>query len=459
VIGEIDVKKLFRTMALAAAGMVGSVAVAHAQNPPPPAPPGAPPAPPPGQPGQPPPADFGVAPAALPPAPIQQQGAPPPVAFGTQQPPPADSATPPPEKKPPKKNPFRLTRFDWTNSATTKIFGIGANPRDSFTGQKGYIGHEDEQYVMDFSFRFRYTFFDKPKDQIFAQFVLPWSVELTNSDSTRTKREVQLRDLSVAIGYFRNAYKSEGGAVTLLNPVFSTIFPTSIQSRARGQYLATNLTLQAIQILPLVKSDWLSDVFLYGGGRWAHAFTRATQATNEGVPVASHYRMLGGAAGSPSAASTDILGTRALAQDTVALYAGFFLTVYKDFSLSNYWEYAMPFTRSFKGSDCEAPVANVAGGCVKADRVSNPTTMMPTTTFDIQVNYQLPNVRIDVGYQNVASQIGEDGKRQTVFYSPSSMFYVNASVFVDNFIWKLVNPDASGNKSRISKSAGQTGAF
>lgn len=425
-------KTKLRTMLLAAAGMLGSVAVAQAQPAPAPAPAPAPP-PAPVDPNAP-----AVTPAPLPPPPAAVAPAP----VDTAPPPPVTTAPAPPEA-PRKPNPFGFTRFTWNNSASTKIFGVGAD----------YISTDDEVYSMDFGLNIRYTFFNQPKTKLFANVAGGVEVELTDSASTLLKREPRLRDTSAGIGMNRRLFTSaDKETVTLLQTIGSAVLPTSPVSRRQGRYLGTNLSASLFhsQNLAGSSSEWFPNVFLFGSLGWGHNFSRAYTPTSTELAVTQQPRQVScdkeaGCSGTFS----DQLGGVSLAHDSVRFAGGFFLSVYKDIiSFGNYWEISERYKYTFADTCVNLPTTD---GCQPAGRLADATTRGAVTTFDVSVSYNIPdNIgRVDFGYTNTSNQIGEDGQRRSPFYSPDAQFYMNVAAYLDGIYDKASSGSGSGNRQRV----------
>ena len=469
-------KTKLRTMLLAAAGVLGSVAVAHAQPAPapPPAPAAAPVVPGPGTPpaavppaaaapagvlptpataAQPAPAPVppapvppgpaavepvGVAPAALPAAPPPVAAAP--VNWGGA--PPAPDTVKPAEA-PKKANPFGFTRFTWNNSASTKIFGVGGD----------YNGSEDEVYSMDFGLNIRYTFFSRPKTKIFVNVAGGVEVELTNSDSTTTKREPRLRDTSAGIGISQRLFTSANKETsTSLQVVSSALLPTSLLSQRQGRYLGTNLSASIFHLQNLAGSDatWFQNVFLLGSVGWGHTFSRAYTPTSTELAVTQRPRQVNcnGEAGC-SSDSSDQLSNFSLAHDSVRFGGAFYLSVYKDvLSFGNYWEISERYRYGFKDACVELSTVE---GCAPAGGLSNPVTRGAVTTFDLSFSYNLMDNlgRVDLGYTNTTNQLGENGQRRSAFYSPDAQFYMNVAAYLDGIYDKASSGGGSGTKQRV----------
>lgn len=434
------VKNTFRTMMLAAAGVLGSVAVAQAQ----PAP--APPAP--DQPSQPappapPPADFGVAPAALPAAPAPS--APPPtVSWGAQ--PPGDTTTPATTPAPEKKgNPFFFTRFTWGNSATTQMFGIGQD----------YQGSDGQQYVMDFGLNLRYYAINEPLDKLWINVNGGVGVELTNADNTTTKHQPLLKDTSVGLGYSHNVYRNADKTIVTTPGISANyILPTSLASREQGKFGSLSMSAALTQVLPIAgpKSDWFSDIFIVGSVGWSHLFSKATTPVNDIVGIVRPRQGL-----DPTTPDVgEQLSGGAFAHDNARLNFTYYLTIYKDLSLGNTWEILMPFKYQFGDTNC----VKIDTGCVAVGK--SQTAFNPITTFDIGLSYSLFNMaRIDVGYTNTTLALDDNqGHRRSIFYGPDAAFYGNVSVYIDSILDKTLNLTGEKTARRAAQRSQLTnGAF
>jgi hypothetical protein len=432
------VKKTLRTMMLAAAGVVGNVAVVYAQ-------PAPPPAPPPGQPGQPPappPVEFGVAPAALPAAPVGNVPVPT-VSWGAQ--PGTDTTTPTTATPDKKQNPFFFTRLTWGNSATTQMFGIG----------QGYQGTEGQHYDMDFTLNLRYYAVNQPLDKLYFNASLGVTTELTNSDSTTRKRQPYFKDLPIGAGYSHTVYRNADKTV-VTSPTIGVNYsiPTSVQSRAVGKMGALGVNVGLLQLLPIAgpKSDWFSDIYIIGIGGWSHTFSKATTAVNDNYNP-SHPRQ-GLDPLVPS--DPDQISGGYLTHDTVKLNLTYYLTIYKDLSLGNTWEIAAPFKYGGSGGNC----VQIDTGCVPIS-ASNMGTRNYTTTFDIGLSYVLFNTaRIDLGYTNTTLALDDNqGHRRSVFYGPDAVFYGNVSLYIDTILDKTLNLTGEQKKAAMGGGRFTRGAF
>jgi hypothetical protein len=81
-------------------------------------------------------------------------------------------------------------------------------------------------------------------------------------------------------------------------------------------------------------------------------------------------------------------------------------------------------------------------GCITAASDPTKTLYQPTTSFDLNLSYPILEVgALTVGYQNISRQIGENGQRRGMFYSPDAQFYVDLTANLDGIYSK-----ATGHK-------------
>jgi hypothetical protein len=475
-------------MLLAAAGVLGSVAVAQAQPAPdpaapvPPAPAAAPPAPAavPPAPAAAPPAALPPAPAAAPPAalapaatqpaptgaqpapvgappapsppvgvaPAAMPAAPPPVAAAPVNwggaPPASDTVKPEAAKKKP--NPWGFSRFTWSNSGSAKIFGVGDN----------YIGTEDETFTMDFGLNLRYTFLSEPKSKAYVNLAGGVEVELTNSDTTTTKHEPVLRDTSIGVG-FSQALVASADKETKTTWIISAgaSLPTSKLSQDSGKYIGTSLTTGIVHAQKLAgsKSDWFPDVLLFGTINWGHSFTRATTPTNDAANILARQRRTappaGCGGGSECQENSFIqLSGYSVTHDRLKLNATYYLSIYKDVvSIGNSWEIEQKYKYKPTAVDC----ITTTTGCTPIQAGNTPTDRNVGTTFDVSVSYAIPENlgRVDLGYVNTTGNLKDDGTLRSVFYSPDAQFYLNLVAYFDGIYDKAAGKPDANTRQRI----------
>lgn len=449
-------KRLFAFIGITA-GMIVHMTGAHAQAIPAPEPSVAPVAPPPpeGAPAaaptdaaatQPPPAPG--TPAAQPaPAPPPPSSAPAPVPLAPAPPPQpsfgmapaptpnaaADTAKPKENGKKPASggaalglgsasNPFRLSWFNWTHNVSAKMVGVGSD----------YISNDDEVYSWDFSVTPRYSFISTKTDWAWVGLNIPWTIELTNSDATTERNEAQFGDIALQSAYNRTLVRTESGLSVLAGPRAQLIFPTSPTSSGQGRYLTTVLGVGGNSTIPFHDGTWFSGVFVTGGLSWQHLFSRSNVPTNPDVHVPRQTF-------SSLSNTSDVLTGTPFARNTLAMSLGYFLDIVGGLSLGNSYSIQVPFRAGLSTVDCvqlSTGCADVAGVADTTGQAANDS--IPIVSFDLSLNYTFYGlVNATLGYNNTTRQLGADGQRRVMFYSPDANFYFTTSVFLDTIYMKL----------------------
>ncbi|WP_437916278.1 hypothetical protein WME73_16005 [Sorangium sp. So ce302] len=468
----------FRSL-LVAAGVLGSISVASAQTPP--APPTAPPvdptrlqpteqpaAPAPPAPGAPAAAAPG-APAVAPGAPAVAPGAPaaaPGVAAAPAAAPPAEPA-PPAQPQPPAEPPsppepprpdaaavspvvqwnqataadavqeedeetslrWRGTSFTWNQAGSTTLFGVG-----------GEYTPDIQVYGWDFTLRPSYYLLDRPKEKVSLSAEVGWLVELTNSDTTATYREPQLKDMSLGARYSRALWES-GGAnkgeyKTDAAMRLRVTLPTSPQSWNSGDYFTLSVGPQVIQKIKLLgsKADGLNHVTATLGVTYAHLFSRSIMRVNPDI-----RRLRQNPSG--EVARDEQLSGYAQVLNRLTTSLDLDVPLYKDLSLGASFGLLSRFKPEL-GEGC----VEISTGCARYG--SDGTTYLPNTAFDINVSYPVYEVvDLTLGYNNTTGQLGEDGQRRNFFYSPDAQFYLDINANLDVIYSKVTGRGKKAEKA------------
>ncbi|MBI4700212.1 MAG: hypothetical protein HY744_03430 [Deltaproteobacteria bacterium] len=408
-----------------AAGPTPEEPPAAAPAPPTPAPPPvtAAPAPPP----PPAPAPPGFAPAG--PATMVVSPPPPPPAPGPDA---AGPAPAEPKKAIPARVPWRGTALDWGHTVTTTALGVGMDA----------LSDSQEYYIMSWGLTLNYYLVDQESWSLQARAFPGFSVELTNSDTTTTEREPQFGDLPVALVYGRKIFAPESipGLSTIGSAQIRVTFPTSPTSYSIGTYLVTSPRLSLTQTIPLFgeSSPVLPSVELGGGLRWDHRFGAATTAVNGGL-----NRTRQTARG--ESFLSDQLSFSPLTTDT--LREGFYFSFPQDIlgtelTLGVSFAFTQMFKPTFEGSDCEVQILT---GCVKAQSPEDKRTTVHGTGFGASIDYYpIPDVGVSLGYANGTPsptlQLGPDGQRRNIFYSPDAEFTADILVSIDAIYERITGP-------------------
>lgn len=380
-------------------------------------------------------------------------------AFAQQQQPPADPNAPPSAQPPaapaadkpaeddnpiPKAlrpNRWRFSSFSWSQSVTTTTAGIG---RDN-------IGHEDEFYGWDFSFAPQYWFYDEKDDKVFVNAEIGASVEWTDSATTTEKREPQLTDFQLGLGYNRSIFTSEDSEwLTRLFLRGRAIFPTSEISQAQGRYLTTSLGASVLQVFKLLgnDADGLNNLTVIGGVTWSHLFARSYTATN---PELERTRQSAGG----QTILSDQLTFNSMDIDRVIPTLFTTLPLYKDLSFNTTWRLIGRFRHDFEGDGCDVIVMDE---CVEADRDPNRTTYLTNSSVDFSLTQGIYNVAfLTIGYNNETLTLGENGKSRNPFYSPSALFYLDISLQLDQVYAKATAGSGSNRNPFVQATNEGTG--
>ncbi|WP_437681175.1 hypothetical protein [Sorangium sp. So ce131] len=467
----------FRSL-LVAAGVLGSISVASAQTPPEPpkAPPGdvAPPASPAPPAEQTPPVDpAAAAPTAAPGAPAAApaaQAAPDGPGAQPAEPPPAPE--PPPETKIPEPNAgavaspavrwsqttgadtvleeeeetqlrWRGSTFTWNQGGTTTIFGVG---RDN-------IGSEGEFYGWDFTLRPNYYLLDRPKDKVTLNAEIGWVTELTNSDTTQYYREPQLKDMALGVRYGRELWQrgsAEGGDYrTEAAMRLRVLLPTSPTSWNAGRYFSLSVGPQVVQKVKLLgsKADGLNHVTATLGVTYAHLFAESY------TPVNGDLRRTRRIATGETVIDDQLSGW-SQDMDRLTTSLDIDLPLYKDLSLGTSFGLISRFKHKFthgcdedSGADCTE---------YRSVRNPDPTTYLANTVFDVNLSHPIYDVvNVTLGYNNTSPQLGEDGKRRVMFYSPEAQFYLDITANLDAIYSKVTGRGEKKDKPGTARAARQ----
>ena len=414
-------------------------------NAPPPPPPVAPPPPPP----------VVAPPVVAPPPPVF---VPPPVVTQPTTPPPTTAPAPAAKPAPSFLSRFAGSSFSWNNSVGATILGIC--PVGNTAEGTACQGHESDSYTQTFTIQPAFFLYRGEKHLVRAVTTFSILTEMTNSDSTTKVRQPDLFDVPIRIidtiplaswGTSGDGGGAAAGALArdptlagaaeyrtwgILNGGFN--FPTSRASQGSGIFLTSSLAAGVRQQIKLFgsASDYLGNITITLTETWQHQFTRSYTPTN---PDLDRPRQSAGG----GAILSDQLGPGAMVENRLIHSGSFFLPLYGDLQLNGLFQVWNQFPYKFEGNDCETQTLM---GCV--DLPESESKMRAVTQLDISLYYQIsPEFGADVGYNNFAGQVGEDGKWRNPFFSPGSLFYADLILFPDQLIKRISTP--SKPKSQV----------
>lgn len=389
---------------------------------------------------------------------------PPPVITQPTTPPatPAPTAPAAPEKKPGMTmlQRFAATAFWWNNTVGASLLGLAPKERtaptwNGATGQweqrSGYIGNEDDFYSQSFTFRPAFFLYRNDTHQVRALANITVNTELTNSNSTTKERQPDFFDIPITIADTISLAGWGGGsgasaAAIARDPTLAgapeyklwgvisaqALLPASRASREGGMYMGTSLGLGLRQQIKLFgsSSDYLGNVTFTLSETWQHQFWRASTRTKPDLNIP---RQTGGG----DRLLSDQLSPGAVVENRLMHTLAMFLPIYGDLMMFSSFQVWNDFPYQLNGTDCDYTVN--WGECQSAGPADS--KMRATSIFDLSLYYQiLPELGVDVGYSNWSGQLGENGQYRNPFYSPSSSFYADVYVFLDQVVKRVTTP-------------------
>ncbi|MCC6557512.1 MAG: hypothetical protein IT372_31560, partial [Polyangiaceae bacterium] len=216
------------------------------------------------------------------------------------------------------------------------------------------------------------------------------------------------------------------------------LLPTSPLSYNTGKYLTLALGPDLRQTVKLLgsKADGLNNLTIGLGLTYAHLFSRSYTPTNEDL-----RRPRQNATG--QTIESDQLRGSSFDIDrlTTSLMLG--VPLYKDLELQTAFRLISRWKHAWEGGDngdC-VPIQNQA--CAPVGRVEDAATYLPSTSFDLALSYPIYEVvGLTLGYSNSTTQLGEDGQRRNMFYSPDAQFYLDITANLDAIYTKATRRNA-----------------
>ncbi|WP_437722497.1 hypothetical protein [Sorangium sp. So ce861] len=329
-------------------------------------------------------------------------------------------------------NALRTSRFGWTTSATTDIFGLG--------GEQSRV--DGERAGMSFSLAPRYSFVSTEEHWAWVGTDVALALELTDSDvpgaapspagsdDVSGEDAVTLADLPLQAAYNYTFFQDGRGLVLLGGPRLAVVLPTSAASQNIGAYARTRLGLGALGNVRLLEGAWLNGAFFSAGGSWEHLFSQATTP----VPDGAHRPRL-----SPSGEVLldDQLSGRFLERDRLSAGLSFWVNVWGDLSVGTTWGLGA----GLRDSPSEGGCVETLTGCVSVEPRGSSTTTVAYTTFGVSLSYPAADIAwFELGYDNTTPTLAENGQRRSVFHSPGAQLYLTMTLFLDSLYAEATAP-------------------
>jgi hypothetical protein len=330
--------------------------------------------------------------------------------------------TPSDKRKDEKPSAWRGSTFSWNNSATAETFGVGDD-----------VQSENPTYEMSFALSPRYYFWEsddeKPPRSVAVGARIETIREFTNSDTTTERGEWMLSNLLITPQYSHGLYEKDGYETTLSLRAPAIALPTSQAARNNGTIFGLGARLIGLQNFPLLGEDEkvLPSFGLTGLLGYDHAFRQTTTPTN---PDFERQRMGLDGETLPS----DQLTGRAFTDDEVILGFSTTLAIHERVRWSNLFEWHLQWRYRFD-EDVEAELPT---GPAPVEEQENPDNFGVVSLFASEIGVMIVReCSLEIGYQNLASQIGPDAQRRSMFYSPDARFSASFVANLDAIYGRL----------------------
>ena len=343
---------------------------------------------------------------------------------------------PPSEARAPGEKPsaWRGSTFSWNNSATTETLGVGDD-----------VQSENPTYEMSFALAPRYYFWEDPGK-------LPRTLavgarieairEFTNSDTTTERGEWLLSNLLVVPEYSHAFYEFDGYSTTVAFRAPALAFPTSKASRSNGTYFALGASLLGTQDFPLFgpKSRVLPGLAVTGLAGFEHAFRRATTPTD---PELERERMGPDGETLPS----DQLNGRAFTNDEIRLGISTTFALHERVRWATLFEWHLAWKYRFED---DATFALPTGAApVESEEKAENFGVVSLFATELAVSL-VDECSLELGYQNLASQLAPDAQRRTMFYSPDARFSLSVVAHLDALVGRFAGGAKNPTKPRAA---------
>lgn len=300
---------------------------------------------------------------------------------------------------------FHDSLFLWENAVTTQTLGIGRDYQS-----------RNPVYEMTFRLAPRFYFFDDPLHSLSARADLRLVREFTNNDTTTQRGEWTFLDAEVWLAYVRALRATPGSQTDFVLRFPSVLFPTSKTSWMSGRSVGLGAGIGVDQAVPLRgEGAVLSSVLLRPRATYTYQFVSSPVATRSGfdrIRLDPEGRSLPNDQTSGSALPQHLLNLSLRVDTTITDR----VRVITEVGMRYARRYALP------GS---VPIQNVDTGPVMPQQSPQPARWDVITLFSTGVYYAITHsAEVGIGYENLAGQLGPDGRRRSFFYSPDARVFL-----------------------------------
>jgi hypothetical protein len=313
----------------------------------------------------------------------------------------------------PKLPPYHHSAFAMEHSVSAQTLGVGDDYQT-----------DNPSYTIGFAAKLRYYFIDDtPRGEhlsVRADGAL--YTELTNNDATTRRGEWSFVDTDLSLAYSRRLLgpADTDGTLAELRPLILRL-PTSKISLNSGRYFAAGALFGLTHVTPILAGRVRPDISasVRAAVQYQRWFARATVPTSpelERVRLTPEGRALPG----------DQLSGASLTRDELSFSARLRLA----FGESVLWTTDVGFQPAWKYAVAdEVEVCGVvATGCTNVSVSEDDNRYLTSTQITTELSFRIvDSLSFEVGYGNATSQLGPDGRRRGLFYSPSAIFFASLS--------------------------------
>lgn len=321
------------------------------------------------------------------------------------------SAAKPDEKPAPL--PWHGSVFVWDHAVTTQTVGLGADYQS-----------RNPTYEMTFRLAPRYYFIDNKSQSVSVRADARLMREFTNSDSTTERGEWTFLDSELWLAETQTLNAAPGRHSELVFRVPLLVFPTSKVSYKSGRLLGLGAGAGIDHQLPLrgESAELLPSLLLRARANYTYQFADAVVATGD---IGDRFRL----DGDSRAVRSDQLTGSMLPQHQLVLSLGVDTGITKRLTFST--EFGARYARRYALDD-STRVCGMPTGCVDVEARPDASRWSVITVFSAALSYAaLDYLEISAGYGNQSRQLGADGRRRSIFYSPDAGAFLAFTVALD----------------------------
>jgi hypothetical protein len=310
--------------------------------------------------------------------------------------------------------PWHGSLFFWEHAVGTQTIGIGQDYQSS-----------NPTYEMTFRLAPRYYFVENAAMSVSARADIRLLREFTNSDTTTERGEWTFLDTELWLAEVATLSDAPGRHSELIFRAPLLVLPTSKVSYDSGRTLGLGLGVGLDQNVPLrgEGAKVLPSLLLRPRLVYTYQFANAIVATSNEI---DRVRLDPDSRALPS----DQLSGSALAQHQVNATLRVDTKITEQVGLVT--EFGMRYARRYALPESVELCGVLATGCASVPSSPDRSRWGVQTLFAVSLGYSpLDYLEIGLSYGNLAPQLGEDGRRRNVFYSPYAQAALDFTVALD----------------------------